>query len=116
MRTSSPRCGELDVHPVVATLDREAADRVVESLRRPAGERVVVVAVPRAPQPPVLDAALTERSTLVRTAVVEGAVPVADPTEGDRAPVDRDCAHAAVVETVDLGDLVPFGGHRPTPA
>ena len=49
-----------DVNPVVALLDREGLDPVVVP-RRLSGDRIVVPAVPRAAQQPVLDAALAER-------------------------------------------------------
>ena len=71
------RCGDVgqrDVDAVGAHLDREARGRVGEARRRAAGERVVVVAVPRAAQQPVLDRALAERAALVRAVVVERAV------------------------------------------
>ena len=74
VRSCGGSAGSADVHAVVAHLDREARRRVGEAGRRGAGERVVVVAVPRAAQPALLDRALAERAALVRAVVVERAV------------------------------------------
>ena len=75
----------LDVDAVVAHLDREARGRVGEPGGRRAGERVVVVAVPRAAQPALLDRTLAERPALVRAAVVERAVAAVAVGEGEAA-------------------------------
>ena len=63
------------VDAVGTLLDVEARGGVGEALRRLTGDRVVVVAVPRATQQAVLDRPLTERPTLVRAVVVQRAVP-----------------------------------------
>ena len=63
--------GETDVHAVVAHLYRERLHAVVVRARRPPRRRVKIPAVPWATQPAVLDRALTERSLLMRTRVVQ---------------------------------------------
>ena len=78
---------------VVADLDGVRGGLVVEPARRAAGERAVVVAVPRATQQAVLDRALAERAALVRAAVVERAVATVVVGQRDRlAPCRRPCS------------------------
>jgi len=95
------------VHAVVAYLDREARRRVSEAGRRRSGERVVVVPVPGATEPAVLDGALPERSALVGAAVVEGAERLAHVGEHDGPPAERDRAHPTLGERGGVGHEVP---------
>ena len=55
VRSAALGAGTADVDAVVADLDREAGRRVGEAGGRASRQRVVVVAVPRAAQQPVLD-------------------------------------------------------------
>ena len=75
------------VDAVVAGLDLEGADAVVEA-RRLARQRGVVPPVPRAAQEALLDRALPERAALVGTAIVEGSVLPLEVGHG-QAPVSR---------------------------
>src|SRR5689334_11380706 len=99
--------GDLDVDAVGALLDRVGRDAVAEALGWPAADRVVVVAVPRAAQPAVLDRALAQRAALVRAAVVQRAE--AGPAAGqrDRPAADHHAAHAPVAGYVHRIDPVP---------
>ena len=74
VRTCGGLGGDADADAVVADLDREGARPVVVTAGRLARQRAVVVAVPRAAQPAVLDRPLAERPALVRAVVVERAV------------------------------------------
>ena len=99
---------EADVDAVVAHLDREARRGVAETRRGSAGERVVVVPVPRAPEHALLDRALAEWSALVRAVVVERAVSVADARQREGAGAGGDGADPTVLQVVEFGDLVPL--------
>ena len=99
--------GDVDVDAVGAHFHREAGRRVGEAGRWRPGERVVVVAVPRAAEPALLDRTLPERTALVRTAVVERAVVVTESREDEAAPTGEDRAYAPGRQVVDVGDLVP---------
>ena len=112
--------GQRHVGAVGALLDRERDRRVAEPLRRPAGRRVVVVAVPRTAQQPVLDRALAQRAALVGTVVVQRADPPAAAGDRHAATVDDRGMHATLVgdgvDAVPAGRR-PTGRHRaPTPA
>ncbi len=106
--------GQLDVGAVGALLDRVRRGRVGEARGRAPGGRAVVVAVPRAAQPAVLDRALAERAALVRAVVVQRADAPAAAGEGHRAAVHDRGADPALVG--DLIEAVPGAGHRATPA
>ena len=67
----------LDVHAVTAHFDWKTGRPITEARGRFPVERVVVVAVPGAAQPPPLDRSFTEWATLVGTVVVEGSVAAA---------------------------------------
>ncbi len=65
---------QCDIDPVFPHFGSETGRGVVESLRRLTGERVVVISVPRAPEPTVFDRPFTQRPALMRTVIVESAV------------------------------------------
>ncbi len=88
-----------DVHAVLALLDAVRRHRVREAFRWPSGPGVVVVAVPRAAQPAVLDRALADGPALVRAPVLQRSDPSAAASQGDRAAVD------------DRGRDAPFRRH-----
>ena len=98
-----------DVDSVVADLGGVAGRGVGEARRRGAVARRVVVTVPRAAQPPLLDRPLAERPALVGAAVVEGAVTTAEMGEGQRAAPDGHRLDPALGELVELEGLVPGG-------
>ena len=103
-----------DVDAVVADLDGVASSTSSPKPGGGAGERAVVVAVPRAAQQPVLDRALAERAALVRAAVVERAVlPSTWVSATDLWPATT-VAHPALGQLVHPGDAMPGQlGHAP---
>src|SRR5271154_4118064 len=75
--------------------------------------RRVVVAVPGAAEPTMLDGALSQRTTLVRAPVLEGAVAAWGVSEGERPPVDGhglDPINGQFVRVERLVPLVAVGG------
>ena len=102
---------------VVALLDVVGHHAVGEPGGRPAGQRVVVVAVPRAAQPPVLDRTLPQRAALVRAAVVERAELDAAAGQGDGPAADHHAAHPPVAGHVNRVNPVPLfhAGQSPQP-
>jgi len=98
--------GESDVHAVLADLDGEGLDAVVEA-RRLAVERVVVPAVPGTPEQAVLDRSLAQRAALVGAAVVEGSVLVAHARHADGVVLAGDRLHPPVPEFVAVERLQP---------
>ena len=88
--------------------DREGPDRVGRPRGRPAVTGGVVVTVPRAPQPPLLDRALAERATLVRAPVVDGAVAPSEVRHGERAATDADRRDPTLGQLVRGEHAVPF--------
>jgi hypothetical protein len=104
--------GHADVDTVIPLLQLVDSDGVAEGARRPPGQRVVVVAVPRTAEQPLLDRALTQRPTLVRTPVLQSSQRSATPRQREAAPVDGDAANPAVTGHVGLADAMPgAGGH-----
>ena len=61
------------IYPIIANFNWVNFDTVIETWCLP-GERVVVPAMPRAPQEAVLDRALSERSSLMGTAIIKGSI------------------------------------------
>nr|WP_228521576.1 hypothetical protein [Nocardioides islandensis] len=104
--------GQRDVRAVLALLRVVRRDRVREALRRLAGARVVVVPVPRAAQPAVLDRALTDRAPLVRAAVLQCPEPAGTTGERDGAAVDDGAGDPALGGYVVAVDPVPLRRHR----
>ena len=99
--------GKSHVDAVVPDLGGETRRAVREPLGRFAVEGVVVVSMPRAPEPALLDGSLTKRSTLMGTAVVEGAVGAVDVGQGKVASADCDRLDPTLGEIVEFGNLVP---------
>ena len=117
---------EPDVHAVGAHLDGMPSGRIRETGRGSARDRVVVVPVPRAPQPRTsmgrlharlpfgrlccrlpFDRTLAEGPALVRAVIVERAVLAVEVRERERRAARGHGHHAPVGERVELGDLVP---------
>src|SRR6516164_5340242 len=67
--------GQADVDPVRPFGHLIGGRPVGKALRRPAGQRVVVIPVPGTAQPAVLDRALAERTALMRAPVLQRAQP-----------------------------------------
>jgi len=106
------KVGQLDPGPVVALLDSKRGDGIGEVTRRHAGDRVVVVAVPRAPEQALLDGPLTQRAALVRAAVLQSAETPATARQGHRTTIDDGSANPALVGNICLLEAVPGGpGH-----
>ena len=105
---------QLHVDAVVALLHVVRRDRVAEALRRLPGERVVVVAVPRAAQPAVLDRTLADRAALVRAPVLQRPEPPAASGQRHGPAVDDGAVHPALVGDVLGRELVPGLGHGPS--
>jgi hypothetical protein len=95
------------VDTVVADLDAEAGRGVGEARRWLARHGRVVVAVPRASQPTVLDRALAEWAALVRAGVVETAVGAVVMGDGEGPAADGDGGDAALRQLVEPEDAVP---------
>jgi hypothetical protein len=100
----------LDVDAVVADLDGERCDLISVAAGRLAGAGVVVVAVPGAPQPALLDRAFAKGAALVRAFVVDRSVSavVVRHSEGPAANGDR--GDSAFWEFVGIEDPVPVIG------
>ena len=107
VRARSRLRGQPDVDPVRAVVDVVRRDGIGEAFRGEAGQRVVVVAVPRAPQPAVLDRPLADRSALVGAAVLQRAEPAAAPGQRHRPAVHDGAPDSAFVGHVGLLDAVP---------
>jgi hypothetical protein len=99
--------GQLDENAVSAFLDRVARHSVAESGGRQTRDRVVVIAVPRAAQQTLLDRALAERATLVRTVIVQRTQPLATAGKRNGAPVHLDAADPTLGRDVALVHPVP---------
>jgi hypothetical protein len=95
------------VEPGPAIAKQAAGRRVGKAFRRPPGQRVVVVAVPWAAQPAVLDRALAERAALMRAPVLQRAQPRPAPSQRDRAAVYGNAADPALGRDVHRIDPVP---------
>ena len=97
-----------DVDTVIAHLGPIGGRGVIEAARRLAVLGGVVPTVPGAPQPPLLDRTLAQRSSLVRALVAETAVSRIGSCHRQRRPADGDRRHPPLREFVDVHDLVPF--------
>src|SRR5207237_1281369 len=85
-----------DIDAVVAYIDGIRLRLVAKPGGRGAVDRVVVVAVPRAAQPALLDRPFAERSALVRATIVQRSVAAAEARERERAVSCRDRLHSAL--------------------
>jgi hypothetical protein len=104
--------GQLNPGAVRAFLHRERGNGVGKVPGWNSRERVVVVAVPRAPQQALLDRALAQRATLVRAAVLQRAQTSATPGEGHRTTIDDGSPDSPLVRDVDVLEAMPGVGCR----
>src|SRR5262249_23658037 len=95
------------VHTIRTLLDVVPGDGVREPLRRPATDRIVVIAMPRTAQPSVLDRPFPQRTALMRTAVVQRAQPRAAPGQRDATPVHHRGMYPPVVGYLCRVHLMP---------
>ena len=100
---------DLHVDAVVAYVDRERLGPVDETRRRGAIDRAIVVAVPRTPQPTVLDGSFTQRAALMRAMVVERAVASVAMGERERAVSGLHRLHTTVGQLIEISDPMPLG-------
>jgi len=107
---------ETDVDAVLTDLDRKGRNAVVVTARRIAGAGVEVPAVPRAPQPAVLDRALAQGPALVRTGVVEGVVPAVEVGQRQGLVSGDDCLDPTLRKLVGVGNAIPAKARHFTPA
>jgi hypothetical protein len=103
---------QLHVAGVGPFVDLVGGGRVGEARRRFAGGRVVVVAVPGAAQPSVLDRPLAQRPALVWAAVLQRRQPAAATGQRDATAVHHRGAYATVRREVGRFEPVPAVGGR----
>ncbi len=97
-----------DIDAVVAHVHVEGGRAVLEGWRRLAVQRVIVVAVPEAAQPALLDRALIERPAVVRALVIERAVLAVVVRDRHRLPSHAHCHDAALGRFVQVQDALPL--------
>ena len=110
-----------DVDPVLPLLDRVGAQPVTVASGRLAGERIKVPPVPRAAQPALflhafLDRSFPQRSALVGTRILQGAVLAVVTCQRNRGRPRGHHRDATFLEPGRIQDLVPMHFHDPPPA
>ena len=105
---------EPNIYPVLADLDGKRLHAIVVASRRLARRRIEIPPVPWATQEAVLDGALAQGAPLVRTAIVEGAIPAFVASHAHRSTAACHRLYAAIRELIRAQRLLPnlFGSHE----